>query len=292
MEFNLTEDIKERERSYANIFTEMFDWEEHFYRCLPEQSDDEEGPALGEVLAEDAWKERFSKRGLAFFSFVKHWVSYVEHSTDSRDIEWRYFPGFNRILKGFLVEMKLRPLLEYPDALRDAAQKLLTNPRFLSPYIKVLFNKVSVYDSLAVIKTIDYLNTAFCTLEESGRAIPINFNYRFLFKGIKVILEAESSMGITSLLTLIYNHFDLFHIDFRKNLSMYFLGKIFWKLFLNWSFGVREVFTHLLTYKVYKRSISKEGESKAGSIIDDLDIKERFEDAMSIVEDIYEDYQS
>ena len=95
----------------------MFDWEEHFYKCLSDQESEEDGPVLGEILAQEAWKERFSKRGLAFFYFIKYWVSYVEQSIDSRDVEWCYFPGFNRIIKGFLVEMKLRPLLEYPDAL-------------------------------------------------------------------------------------------------------------------------------------------------------------------------------
>ena len=73
---------------------------------------------LNDILAQDAWKERFIKRERAFFSFIKYWVGYVDITLQvSKDIHWRYFPGYNRLLKGFFVEMKLRPILEYPDAL-------------------------------------------------------------------------------------------------------------------------------------------------------------------------------
>lgn len=58
-------------------------------------------------------------------------------------------------------------------------------------------------------------------------------------------------MGVSSALSLIYNHFTLFHIEFRRSLSMYMLGFIFFKLFLNWSHTVRNIFYHLITYKIY-----------------------------------------
>jgi hypothetical protein len=80
------------------------------------------------VLAQDAWKERFVKRGLAFFYFIKYWAIYIEITLPAtKDIQWRYFPGYNRLLRGFFVEMKIRPILEYPDALMEAGLKLLLN---------------------------------------------------------------------------------------------------------------------------------------------------------------------
>ena len=81
------------------------------------------------------------------------------------------------------------------------------NARLLSPFIQVLFNKVNLYDSLSVLKAIKFVDTALQTLSATDRSIPINFNYRFFFKGIKIILEGESAMGITALLALLYNHF-------------------------------------------------------------------------------------
>lgn len=55
-------------------------------------------------MAQDAWKERFIKRGLAFFYFIKYWVTYVESALPAgREVQWRYFPGYNRLLRGFFV---------------------------------------------------------------------------------------------------------------------------------------------------------------------------------------------
>ena len=52
---------------------------------------------LNDILAQDAWKERFIKRERAFFSFIKYWVGYVDITLQvSKDIHWRYFPGYNR----------------------------------------------------------------------------------------------------------------------------------------------------------------------------------------------------
>jgi hypothetical protein len=115
----------------------------------------------------------------------------------------------------------------------------------------IMLNKVNVYDPSAVIRAIEYLNLIFLSFTNKKKFLPISFNYSYFFKSLKIILESESSMGISSALTLIYNHFNLYHIEFRRNLSMYMLGKIFWKLFLNWSYTVRKTFYYLITYKIY-----------------------------------------
>jgi hypothetical protein len=46
---------------------------------------------------------------------------------NSQYVEWIYFPGYTRLIRGFLVELKLRPIQEYPDAILEAALKLLLN---------------------------------------------------------------------------------------------------------------------------------------------------------------------
>lgn len=45
-----------------------------------------------------------SKRGIAFFYFVKYWVEYIESiAVKTKDIQWKYFPGYNKLIKCFLV---------------------------------------------------------------------------------------------------------------------------------------------------------------------------------------------
>lgn len=49
---------------------------------------------------------------------------------------------------------------------------------------------------------------------------------------------------------MIYTHYDMFHLEFRRNLCGYLLKKVFFKLFFHWSLNVRNVFYHLLIYKI------------------------------------------
>jgi hypothetical protein len=254
VEFNLQDDIPEPLLADgANIFSELFDWEQHFYKWLPRDLElESEDISLNDTLAQAHWRDRFTRRGLAFFYFLKYWVTYIESSLpEKKDIQWRYFPGYNRLLKGFFAEMKTRPILQYPDALIESCFKLLVNEKLVNPVIKILLNKVNVYDTSAVLRVIEYLNLIFKSFTARCKPLPISFNYSFFFKGIKIILSSEFAMGISCLLSLLYNHFQLFHAEFRRSLSMYLLGSVFFRLFLNWSHTVRNVFYHLLTYKVY-----------------------------------------
>lgn len=124
-----------------------------------------------------------------------------------KDIQWRYFPGYNRLLKGFFVEMKQRPILHYPDALIESCFKLLTNAKLVNPVIKILLNKVNIYDTSAVLRAIEYLNLIFKSFTNRRQPLPISFNYSFLFKGLRIILQSDFAMGVSCALSLLYNHF-------------------------------------------------------------------------------------
>ena len=51
------------------------------------------------------------KRGGAFFAFVRYWAAYIEDiAQKSKYIQWRYFPGYSKILQSFMVEMKTKPI--------------------------------------------------------------------------------------------------------------------------------------------------------------------------------------
>jgi uncharacterized protein YifE (UPF0438 family) len=66
---------------------------------------------------------------------------------------------------------------------------------------------------------------------------------------------------------------------------MYMLGNIFFKLFLNWSHTVRNVFYHLLTYKIYSEAHYFEGRSKHNKLsISDSDILARYDKLMKIMQ--------
>ena len=45
---------------------------------------------------------------------MKHW-------------KWNYFPGYTKIVRGFIVEMKKRKILEYPTLMIKTSSELLAN---------------------------------------------------------------------------------------------------------------------------------------------------------------------
>lgn len=85
------------------------------------------------------------KRGSAFFYFLSYWVNYVEDiAVKSKDIQWKYFPGYNRLMKSFLVQMKKKSILEYPDAMKLTCNKLLSNEKMLNPFVTILLSKANI----------------------------------------------------------------------------------------------------------------------------------------------------
>lgn len=129
-EFSLSEETHpEVQAEGKSAFSLMFDWENHFYRVIEkeEKYGKTEGK-LAEMFRYNGWEERMRKRGGAFFAFIRFWVSYVENiAVNSKHVMWRYFPGYNKILQSFLVEMKSRSVPEYSESMRKAAASLLSN---------------------------------------------------------------------------------------------------------------------------------------------------------------------
>lgn len=265
----------------------MFDWEHHFHKHLRRDDHIEDNSmALSEILMQENWKGRFVKRGLAFFYFIKYWVTYVESTLQSsKEVQWVYFPGYNRLIRGFLVELKERPILEYPDALIEAALKLLLNEKLINPIVKILVTNVKALDSSAVVRVVEYLSLIFQEVGKRLKQLPISFNYNFFFKALKIIFEINFSVAVSAALTLIYNNFSFFHVEFRRSISMYLLGSVFFDLFLHWSHNVRYVFNHLLVYKLYREAL----QDLAGppsielSAIHNNDILKRYEEMMKIL---------
>lgn len=103
----------------------------------------------------------------------------------------------------------------------------------------ILFNKCRLYSSEEVVTTLDIINNCF----KQCSVMPTNIDYLYLLNVIKIILsESEHSMSLATCLNLIYNHFLLFPIEFRKNICDLILVSQPYRLFLHWSKTVRSVF--------------------------------------------------
>lgn len=98
----------------------LLDWQTNFYEPLKTLPKFEENYSkLKTILENERWKERMSKRGIPFFSFLTHWVNYVEKvSLVSKNVVWQCLPGYTKLVKALLNAMKIRDVSEYPDSLK------------------------------------------------------------------------------------------------------------------------------------------------------------------------------
>lgn len=129
---------------------------------------------------------------------------------------------------------------------------LLSNEKLSNPMFSIIFEKTNIYDSKTVMKTLEIIGKYLDYLTSEKKILPPTFNYISFYKALKVIFEGDFSYATAKALVLIYNHYLYFNAEFRRNITMYLLGRVFFKLFLNWSFSVRSTFYHLLLLKVDK----------------------------------------
>ena len=61
------------------------------------------------------------------------------------DIPWQDLPGYKKILKAVLIEMKEREIASYPDALIECTNSLLFNSQILSCFTIILFTKTKYF---------------------------------------------------------------------------------------------------------------------------------------------------
>ena len=69
------------------------------------------------LLEGKIWRPRFEKKGIGFLYFVKELCHYIHDTIVVKDtIPWQDIPGYNLILRAFLIEMKTKDLHAYPEA--------------------------------------------------------------------------------------------------------------------------------------------------------------------------------
>jgi hypothetical protein len=162
------------------------------------------------------------------------------------------------------------------------------DPNLLNFYIKALYTKTNAYDFTAVIgtclllfsffflslslslslnwlfhhrtkrifhgfeETLSRIGDLFGTLQKAGIPVPLSFDMDYFCSGLDIIIDTEHHQLIAKLLSVIYNHADVFVGYNRKKLFVdFFITKYFFKFFLHWDESVRNYFHQLIIFKVY-----------------------------------------
>jgi hypothetical protein len=183
--------------------------------------------------------------------------------------------------------LKRRPIVDYPDSLVDASVNMLANEKLLNTFITILFNKTNIFDANMTRRTIELVNLYFKELDKGKRSIPTSFNYNFFVSGLKSIIMSEHSYAIAKCLLLYYDHYNMLNYFVRKDLNMFLLGKVFFRLFLNWSHNVRAIFHHLVMFRIYLQCniVKKDKDSAAQQeYLDNEEFKRRYNLLLGILE--------
>lgn len=120
----------------------------------------------------------------------------------------------------------------------------------LGYFIKIIFNKTSIFDSEDILNSIEITTLFFNHLKENNKRIPTSFDYKFFFSAIEKMLSGTHCFVISKCIEMIYSNFNLFSPGFKNEISLFLLGKPFFELFLNWSPIVRNNFYHFTVYKI------------------------------------------
>lgn len=131
---------------------------------------------------------------------------------------------------------------------------------------------------------LNYLDLFFSAINKKNRLIPPTFDYTYFFKGFKMVLESSHCYSLGKALLLLYNHYSIFSQEFRYSISMYLMGKLFFRLFLHWSFNVRTIFHHLLYIRFNKLTEFSNKNTKIFSRHEKMELRERYDKLMRILE--------
>lgn len=196
------------------------------------------------------WQTRVKKRSLAYFQIVRRWAEFIQTTVQTNHLFWQDIPGYRQIVKSILLELKQRPIKDYPDSLIDATVELIQNPELFTVIMTIIFAKTNVYDSATVCTTMGLLNRLFNHLEKQGLEFPTNFDFNFFLQGISITLDLDHSLSIPRTLHLLYRTLHFFPIEQRALLILEIFKKFLYRLFFSWSYNIRDLFVALFLYQI------------------------------------------
>lgn len=234
-----------------------------FHEMLPKDFRDD---SFSAALMQQEWRSKLEKRGISFFSFFEEWIDHVYKQSVSQQFVWSCIPGYKILLKVFFIEMKERNTIEYPEALVSCACKLIYDTRTINVMVRILFSKTNVYDFHSVQEMFKVMNQLLTVYFAYKQVLPSNFDINFFAKGLKICLNDENALNIAKCLWFIYYQYHLLQRNLRKEIAFEVIIKSkYKKFFYHWSKDVRNMFHHLLCYRILSMehlNFEKSGDNK------------------------------
>lgn len=100
------------------------------------------------------------------------------------DLNLSSVPGYDELVQVLEDELIKQDIHYSPDSYKEATLSFLYNPKVLCRLFPIQFSKTHMYDSLAVIKTMEMSAAWLCRIHKNRLMIPPDFDFEFLFKGL------------------------------------------------------------------------------------------------------------
>jgi Protein of unknown function (DUF1765) len=250
-------DINEENSDYS---VNALYWKD-FYKLIPKELYNE----FPEILNKPSWRAIIENRNCEFFNFFTECIDHAYYQLAFRPLGMHDAPGFKTLSKAFLLEMKERNIPEYPEALINCACKLIHNPKMLNVIVRILFSKTNVYDFLCFQEAYKFLNKLFSQYSILHSKLPIAFDFNYFIMGIKISLKDLNGLNVARCLWFIYNNFEVFRGQLRKEIIFEFIVcNRLKKFFFHWCRDVRESIYYIIAYKIF--SLEKLGWESKDSI--------------------------
>lgn len=135
---------------------------------------------------------------------MKQWAIYVKNTLVSNNVNWKDVPGYTKIIKAIILEMKEREIQFYPEALKEATCALLANEKLVNVFVVIVFSKTQAFDNQAVNNCLDLVASWFTTIHQNKCILPPQFDYHFFFKGIKILMELDHGVSTAKCVWLLF----------------------------------------------------------------------------------------
>jgi hypothetical protein len=113
-------------------------------------------------------------------------------AAESGAVLWDQIPGYDRLVRAMLVEMRRRPVAQWPESMQQAALALLCNEKLVKPFSAVVLRKMTAQRTASVAATLDVLSVWLFALQARGAVpLPAHLDFDLLLKRIRTLLCAD-----------------------------------------------------------------------------------------------------
>ena len=91
----------------------------------------------------------------------------MKNTLVSNNVNWKNVPGYTKILKAILLEMKERDVSFYPEALKEATCALLANEKLVNVFVTIVFTRTHAFDTQAVNSSLELVASWFTTIHKN-----------------------------------------------------------------------------------------------------------------------------